>query len=87
MGGKPDLTETMAVKSSEERLLTLCEAGSVLGVHRNTVRNMTERGVLPYVDLDGVRGRRVALSQLHAYIRRCTTGGWALGDGEHVGGR
>ncbi len=57
----------------EKDWLNISEAAEYLGVSRQTVYNLIERGILPYTELRGVRGKRIKKEDLAALFKR--TGG------------
>jgi excisionase family DNA binding protein len=48
--------------------LTVAEAAKYLKVHRTTIYDLVDRGVLPYFELKGARGRRFKREDLDALL-------------------
>lgn len=52
----------------EPRLLTIQEAANVIGASKDTVRRMCDRREIATVQVDAGRAKRIALSDLQAWI-------------------
>jgi excisionase family DNA binding protein len=50
--------------------MNVTEATKYLKVSRQTLYNLMDRGILPYYELKGVRGRRIKKDDLDALLRR-----------------
>ena len=67
------------IRSALPEWLTVDEAAKYLKVHRTTIYDLIERGVLPYYELKGARGRRFKREDLDALLEP--------GGGQGNGGR
>lgn len=56
--------------ATSERLLTRAEVAVMFGVHPNTVRNLSRRGVLTEINISGSTVR-YRLSDVQELLRRC----------------
>jgi excisionase family DNA binding protein len=69
-----------AMRPGGERLLTITEAASALGVHQNTLRSWANKGLVP-VTLLPSRHRRFSSQQVED-IRQRMLNGWHDVEGE-----
>ena len=69
----------MAIKNTEEiaftKLLSVGQAALILSVHPNTLRNWSNKGLIPSYRIGQRRDRRFALSDLLAFMERAANGG------------
>jgi excisionase family DNA binding protein len=56
--------------SAGEKLLTISEAATVLGVHQNTLRRWTNSGILPAHRVGERRDRRFDKADLQSFLSR-----------------
>ncbi len=70
------------IRSALPEWLTVDEAAKYLKVHRTTIYDLCDRGVLPYYELKGARGRRFKREDLDALLE---PGGGQGSDGRNKG--
>ena len=69
----------MAIKSSDEivfpKLMSVGQAALILSVHPNTLRNWSNKGLIPSYRIGQRRDRRFALNDLQEFLERIETVG------------
>ncbi len=60
--------QAVTIRTALPEWLTVDEAAKYLKVHRTTIYDLCDRGVLPYFELKGARGRRFKREDLDALL-------------------
>lgn len=58
----------VTIRTALPEWLTVDEAAKYLKVHRTTIYDLCDRGVLPYYELKGARGRRFKREDLDSLL-------------------
>lgn len=58
----------VTIRTALPEWLTVDQAAKYLKVHRTTIYDLCDRGVLPYFELKGARGRRFKREDLDALL-------------------
>jgi excisionase family DNA binding protein len=58
----------VTIRTALPEWLTVDEAAKYLKVHRTTIYDLCDRGVLPYFELKGARGRRFKREDLDSLL-------------------
>lgn len=61
----------------EKDWLNVKEAAEFLMISREAIYSLMERGLLPYTEIEGIRGRRIKQEDLTALIK-------LRGEGKHI---
>ncbi len=61
----------------EKDWLNVKEAAEYLGISREAIYSLMERGLLAYTEIEGIRGRRIKQEDLAALIKQ-------RGEGKHI---
>lgn len=54
----------------EKRWLNVSEAADYLGVSRQTLYRLMDKGTLPYYTIEGLQGRRIEKEDLDALVKK-----------------